>query len=257
MEQAKAAELQYWERWYAEHDREAADYLLKRYLPLVQYHVQRIGTSMPKSVDREELMSYGLVGLYDALEKFDRQRDLKFDTYASFRVRGAILDGLRQQDWMPRSVREKSKKIEKVSEHIEQRYMRSATLEEVAAACEMTPEEVSQILSEGMLANLLSLNDMAGEGGADSAFPALEDRAAPQPEKRLIDKENRRLLAEQIDRLGDKERTVVSLFYYEGLTLTEIGQVMDLSTSRISQIHSKALFKLRQYLRSDNNRWSG
>lgn len=250
MGKSETMESEYWDRWVHSHDVEAANCLLEIYMPLVQYHVQRIGSGLPRNIDRGELQSFGLFGLYDALEKFDRQKDLKFDTYASFRIRGAILDGLRKEDWMPRSIREKSKKIEKAAEKIEQEKMRSATLDEVAQVCEMSTEEVSQILSESLLSNLLSLDD--GSSGKSSEYPpsAIVDIRAVLPEKQLVDQENRMQLAEEIDKLSDKERMVVSLFYFDELTLTEIGQVLKLSTSRISQIHSKALFKLRQFLKA-------
>lgn len=241
-------EQEYWDRWNASRDKHAADALLQIYMPLVQYHVQRISVGLPKNVDRSELQSYGMIGLYDALEKFDRNRYLKFDTYASFRVRGAILDGLRKEDWMPRSVREKSKRIERASEQIEQEQKRSASLEEVANKCKMSVEEVSQVVSDGLLTNLLSLDDGTSPGSSDYLQGAIEDEAASRPDQRLIKKEENQALAKEIDRLSTKERTVISLFYYDGLTLTEIGQVLSLSTSRISQIHSKALFKLRQFL---------
>ncbi|MCI1883048.1 MAG: FliA/WhiG family RNA polymerase sigma factor [Sporolactobacillus sp.] len=248
MDKSVAEENKWWERWRRLRDKQAADVLIQLYMPLVQYHVQRIGSGLPPSVDRSELRSFGLMGLYDALEKFDRKRDLKFDTYASFRVRGAILDGLRKADWMPRSVRDKNKRIEKAAEEIEQEKKRTATLEEVAHKCGMTADEVSRTVSEGMLSTLVSLDDGAGSTGGDYPTASIEDPSAQLPDRYLIEQENKRMLAEQIDKLGEKERTVVSLFYYEGLTLTEIGRVMGLSTSRISQIHTKALFKLRQYL---------
>lgn len=246
-----AEELSCWDRWNRSHDKDAADYLLRLYMPLVHYHVQRISAGLPRSIDRGELQSFGLVGLYDALEKFDRQRDLKFDTYASFRIRGAILDGLRKEDWMPRSVREKSKRIERAAEKIEQEKLGSASIDEVAGACGMTAGEVSQVLSEGLLSNLLSLDDGSPAGRNDHLSAALEDSGAIRPDNHLVDQENRHDLADEIDRLGKNERLVITLFYYEELTLTEIGHVLGLSTSRISQIHSKALFKLRQFL----NNW--
>ncbi|MCL1630860.1 FliA/WhiG family RNA polymerase sigma factor [Sporolactobacillus sp. CPB3-1] len=251
MGKSEHLESKYWDRWIQNRDPEAANCLLEIYLPLVQYHVQRISSGLPRNIDRGELQSFGMLGLYDALEKFDPHRDLKFDTYASFRVRGAILDGLRKEDWMPRSTREKSKKIEKAAEQIEHQKMRTATLEEVADACGMQPEEVSQVLSESLLSNLLSLDDSSSGKGAEFSSSAIEDIQAVQPEKKLIDEENREQLAREIDKLNEKERLVVSLFYFEELTLTEIGQILNLSTSRISQIHSKALFKLRQYLSSN------
>lgn len=248
MGKSETMESKYWDRWIQSHDAEAANCLLELYMPLVNYHVQRIGSGLPRNIDRGELQSFGLLGLYDALEKFDRQRDLKFDTYASFRIRGAILDGLRKEDWMPRSTREKSKRIEKAAEQIEQAKMRSAKLEEVADVCGLSPEEVSQVLSESLLSNLISLDDSSSGKGGEGSSSSIEDNHAVLPEKRLVDQEDRAQLAKEIDKLSEKERLVVSLFYFEELTLTEIGQILNLSTSRISQIHSKALFKLRQYL---------
>lgn len=243
-------ELQCWDRWIRSHDKDAADDLLRLYMPLVHYHVQRICVGLPRNIDRGELQSYGLLGLYDALEKFDKERDLKFDTYASFRIRGAILDGLRKEDWMPRSIREKSKKIERAAEKLEQEKLGSASIEEVAEACEMKVDEVSQVLSESLLSNLLSLDDSSPTGRNDFTSAAIEDFGAVLPDAHLIDQENRKDLAEEIEKLGENERLVIALFYYEELTLTEIGRVLGLSTSRISQIHSKALFKLRKFLKS-------
>lgn len=239
-----------WNLWIDRRDRDAADQLLRLYMPLVQYHVQRISAGLPKNIDRGELHSQALFGLYDALEKFDRRRDLKFETYASFRIRGAILDGLRKEDWMPRSVREKSKRIERAAERIEQEKMGAATIEEVARMCGMSTDEVSQVMSEGLIANLVSLDDGSVQSGDGDGSPMMiEDRSADRPDRHLIEEENHRALAREIDRLSKNERTVVTLFYYEGLTLTEIGRILGLSTSRISQIHSKALFKLRKYLK--------
>lgn len=253
MAKSESQEQEYWRLWTQSHTEDAANALIQMYMPLVQYHVRRISASLPKNIDRGELKSYGLLGLYDALKKFDRHRDLKFDTYASFRIRGAILDGLRKEDWMPRSVREKSKRIERAAEQIEQEKKRSASLEEVAEACGMPDQEVSQIISEGLFSNLLSLDDVFPAGSSDHAPATFEDTAAVLPDQHVLDEENKQRLAEEIDKLNEKERLVVSLFYYDGLTLTEIGKVLSLSTSRISQIHSKALFKLRQFLVTKEN----
>jgi len=243
-------EMECWDRWRREHDKNAADYLLQLYMPLVNYHVQRISAGLPKNVERSELKSHGLYGLYDALEKFDCERDLKFDTYASFRIRGAILDGLRKEDWMPRSVREKIKKIEAAAEKIEQEKMRTATIEEVAAASGMPVEEVGKIMSESLFASLVSLDDDQNVNAGERSASVIEDKVTVLPEEQVIKEENHHLLASQIAQLKHNERLVITLFYYEGLTLTEIGHVLGLSTSRISQIHSKALFKLRKYLKS-------
>ncbi|MFD2616865.1 FliA/WhiG family RNA polymerase sigma factor [Terrilactibacillus laevilacticus] len=241
-------EKQYWKRWIDHRDPEAADNLLKIYLPLVHYHVQRISAGLPNSVSRDELMSHGMFGLYDALEKFDTTRDLKFDTYASFRIRGSIIDGLRKEDWMPRSLREKNKKIEATTEMLEQKYLRSVTIEEVASACELSIDDVAKVVSEDMFANLISLDEEYENDKGEYPVVFVEDKSVPTPDQVILKNEKYKMLSEDIKRLNEKEQLVITLFYYEELTLTEIGHILDLSTSRISQIHSKAIYKLRNYL---------
>lgn len=249
MTRLSSNEDQIWQRWINTKDPQAGDSLIRLYMPLVNYHVQRISVGLPKNVNREDIKSYGLMGLYDALEKFDLSRDLKFDTYASFRIRGTIIDGLRKEDWLPRSLREKNKKIEGAIERLEQRYMRNVTLEEIASEVEMSEEEVNNAITEGFFANVLSID----EGNKDSEEKeglgfTIRDKNTMTPEEHTVKEELYNELAETIGELNDKEQLVVSLFYQEELTLTEIGQVLGLSTSRISQIHSKALFKLRNSL---------
>lgn len=141
-------EQKLWNRWIHERDPDAGDLLIKKYISLVSYHVQRIGAGLPKSVSRDDLTSLGMVGLFDALNKFDINRDLKFDTYASFRVRGAIIDGLRKEDWLPRSAREKAKKLDAQIEQLEQKYMRHVTPEELAEHMEVSVEDVYQTVQE-------------------------------------------------------------------------------------------------------------
>ncbi|MGD6779217.1 FliA/WhiG family RNA polymerase sigma factor [Sutcliffiella horikoshii] len=239
----------YWDLWKTKKDPDAGDFLVKKYMPLVHYHVQRISTGLPKSVKREELKSLAFVGLFDAIEKFDPSRDLKFDTYASFRIRGSIIDGLRKEDWLPRSVREKAKRIESTLENLEQKLMRNATLEEVAAHLDMPEEEVSTVMHEVFYSNILSMDEMPKENDEQShGAYVLKDEKVISPEEELIKSELIQLLGEQIENLTENEQIVISLFYKEELTLTEIGQVLGLTTSRISQIHSKAIFKLRKQL---------
>lgn len=238
----------YWTQWIKKRDQEAADYLLQLYMPLVHYHVKRISVGLPRNISHDDLKSNGLTGLYDALEKFDDNRDLKFDTYASFRIRGAILDGLRKEDWMPRSLREKNKKIEATIEKLEQKHMRNVSLEEVAKNLEMSTDTVAATISEGLFANLLSLDEESGHNKGEQLSYAIEDKKVAHPEDMIIKEEVYKDLADKIAHLNEKEQLVVSLFYYEELTLTEIGHILELSTSRISQIHTKAIFKLRQCL---------
>ncbi|MCM3616236.1 FliA/WhiG family RNA polymerase sigma factor [Sutcliffiella horikoshii] len=239
----------YWNLWKIKKDPDAGDFLVKKYMPLVHYHVQRISTGLPKSVKREELKSLAFMGLFDAIEKFDPSRDLKFDTYASFRIRGSIIDGLRKEDWLPRSVREKAKRIESTLEQLEQSLMRNATLEEVATQLGMPEEEVSAVLHEVFYSNILSMDEMPKENDeiSQGAY-VLKDEKTKSPEEELIKSEAIQQLVHQIESLTENEQLVISLFYKEELTLTEIGQVLGLTTSRISQIHSKAIFKLRKQL---------
>lgn len=243
---AKMTEQYYWRRWQEVQDPEAGDMLIRKYRPLVSYHAQRIGSSLPKSVARDDLFSLGMMGLFDALNKFDPSRDLKFDTYASFRVRGAIMDGLRREDWLPRSSRDRAKKLETSIEKLEQKLMRHASPEEVADFADIPVEEVYTTIQENFYSNVLSTDDRKDDE-EDRSY-SVKDTASKTPEERFMQGEVHRELAEEIKTLTEKEQLVLSLFYTEELTLTEIGEMLELSTSRISQIHSKALFKLRKQL---------
>lgn len=258
MVQASTTEEQkIWENWIQSRDSEAGNLLVKKYMPIVSYHVQRISVTLPKNVSRDDLRSFGLVGLYDALEKFDPSRDLKFDTYASFRVRGAILDGLRKEDWLPRGTREKAKKIEATIGKLEQELMRKVEISEIANELNLSEEEVYTTINEYYFANIISMDERPVDQ-EDKEGPSfhLRDERAIDPEEKVVNDENINDMAKLISQLNDKEQLVLSLFYKEELTLTEIGQVLSLSTSRISQIHSKAIFKLRQSLEKVMNKVS-
>ena len=242
-------EKQAWESWITSKDTEAGNQLIKKYMPLVSFHVQRISVGLPKSVSREELTSLGLMGLYDALQRFDPKRDLKFDTYASFRIRGSIIDGLRKEDWLSRGTREKSKKIEAAIEKLEQKLMRNITAKEIADELEITVEEVYATMNEHFFANVLSIDEQMNDSDEkESQSFSIRDDKTEIPEDKVLKDELVQEMAQKIKELNEKEQLVISLFYKEELTLTEIGNVMNLSTSRISQIHSKAIFKLRHSL---------
>lgn len=242
-------EQAYWQSWVTSRDAQAGNFLVQKYLPLVSYHVQRISVNLPRNVSRDDLRSLGLMGLYDALEKFEPNRDLKFDTYASFRIRGAILDGLRKEDWLPRNTREKAKKIEAAIEKLEQRLARKASIQEISLEVSMTEEEVHSVMNEHFFANILSIDEKpSDQDDKDGQSFIIKDEGTEMPEEKLIKDEMIAEMVKLISQLNEKEQLVISLFYKEELTLTEIGQVMNLSTSRISQIHSKAIFKLRHAL---------
>lgn len=235
-----------WQKWIDCRDPEAGNMLVKRYMPLVSYHVQRISVNLPKNVSRDDIRSLGMMGLFDALERFDLERDLKFDTYASFRIRGAILDGLRKEDWLPRSAREKAKKVEATIERLEQKLMRNVTPNEIATELNMSEEDVYRTINENFFANILSIDEQPQDhDDKDGSKFYIKDHHAKLPEKQVLQEEVYKELSKMIEQLNEKEQLVLQLFYKEELTLTEIGQVMGLSTSRISQIHSRSIYKLR------------
>lgn len=241
-----------WDLWIRNRDPEAGDILVRKYTPLVSYHVQRISSGLPRNVSRDDIMSLGLHGLFDALTKFDPGRDLKFDTYASFRIRGTIIDGLRKEDWLPRSSREKSKKQEEEIMKLEQKLQRHATPEEIAGHMGISVDQVYQTVHEHYFSNVLSIdekiNDDDDEG--QKSF-VIKDEGARTPEQKTMMTELIGDLITKIKELNKNEQLVLSFFYTEEMTLTEIGEILGLSTSRISQIHSKALFKLRKLLAAE------
>ena len=243
-----------WQKWIDCRDPQAGNMLVKKYMPLVSYHVQRISVTLPKSVNRDDIRSLGMMGLFDALERFDPARDFKFDTYASFRIRGAILDGLRKEDWLPRSAREKSKKIEGAIERLEQKLMRNVTPNEIAAELNISEDEVYTAMNENFFANILSIDEHPqDQDDKEGTKYYIKDHHAELPENHVLQEELYEELSKMIEKLNEKEQLVLQLFYKEELTLTEIGQVMGLSTSRISQIHSKSIYKLRTTLEGKKN----
>lgn len=241
-------EDEYWEKWMHDRDPDVGNLLVEKYTPLVTYHVQRISASLPSNVSRDDIMSLGLQGLFDALTKFDPTRELKFDTYASFRIRGTIIDGLRKEDWLSRSSRERTKKLQAEIEKLEQQLMRHVSPEEVAEHLNITVDEVYETIHAQYTANVLSLDEKVQEDDQDEQTFTIKDDEEKTPEEHVMMDELIVDLAVKIKELNQNEQLVISLFYKDELTLTEIGEVLNLSTSRISQIHSRALFKLRKLL---------
>lgn len=239
-----------WERWRSERDPSSGDRLVEAHLHLVDYHVQRISVNLPKSVQRDDLRSHGLIGLYDALEKFDHTRELKFDTYASFRIHGAIIDGLRQEDWLPRSLRDKAKKIDKAAERLEQIHGRNVTSAEIAGELGLKEEDVIHTMNESFFSNLLSIDEPTQESDKEDTYSStIVDHQTPTPDEKLGRQAIYEEMADIIKTLNRNEQLVITLFYFEEFTLTEIGETLNLSTSRISQIHSKTIYKLQQKLK--------
>jgi RNA polymerase sigma factor for flagellar operon FliA len=245
---SKTSHLHFWKRWKEEGDLDARKQLIEHYLPLVDFVSSRMAVGLPKNVTKDELASSGAMGLIDAIEKFDYERGLQFETYASWRIRGSIIDGLRQGDWVPRSVRDKAKKMEDAYAALEQRNLRSASDEEVSDYLNISVREFQQMLQEVAVTTLCSLEDPIREEESETRLSLLVDDKAKSPESTVHDTYLKEALALGIERLTPKERTVVSLFYYEDLSLSEIAEVMSLSPSRISQLHSKAILRLRAAL---------
>ncbi|GAA5415129.1 RNA polymerase sigma-D factor [Paraliobacillus ryukyuensis] len=240
-----------WDQWTQDKDNEIANQLVEHYLYLVHYHAQRIAIHLPKNVEKDDIKSLGLFGLYDALHKFDPKRDLKFDTYASFRIRGAIIDGLRKEDWLPRSTRDKTKKIEQAIHILEQQLHRAPTSTEIATYLNLKKREVEEIIKDSLFSNLLSLEEKAGDNNEDHKEGigySIPDQRNPSPEDKVLSTERVLELVNSIQQLNENEQMVISLFYKEELTFTEIGQILELTTSRISQIHKQAIFKLKKAL---------
>lgn len=245
-------EREEWWRAYKERgEEEARDRLILAYASLVKYVASRVAGGLPPSVDFDDLVSYGILGLLDALEKFDPGRGVKFETYALPRIRGSIIDGLRHVDWVPRSVRQRARQLEEVLASLENRLGRAARDEEVAEALGLSLDDYHRLLQEVHGVTLFSLDELWGGGGTGERLALgqmIEDPAGGEPGEPVEQEEVRRILAEAVDALPERERLVIALYYYEGLTLKEIGQVLSVSESRVSQLHAKAVLRLRARL---------
>jgi RNA polymerase sigma factor for flagellar operon FliA len=221
--------------------------LIKQYLPLVKYVAGKLAVGMPQNVEFDDLVSYGVIGLFDAIEKFDPGKHVKFKTYAVTRVRGAIFDQLRQLDWVPRSVRQKSRELEETVRRLEAQMGRSATDEEIAREMGLNSREFEKLVMKISGTTVLSLNDVwyAGDD-ADrmSIGDSIESPHSRNPDTIVEKQEMKRVIVEAIQDLPDKEKKVLVLYYYEDLTLKEIGAVLGVTESRISQLHTKAIMRL-------------
>ncbi|MFE5584206.1 RNA polymerase sigma factor WhiG [Kitasatospora sp. NPDC056531] len=241
-----------WRSYKETGDQRLREQLILHYSPLVKYVAGRVGVGLPSNVEQADFVSSGVFGLIDAIEKFDIGRAIKFETYAISRIRGAIIDELRALDWIPRSVRQKAKAVERTYATLEARLRRTPHDPEVAAEMGIAIEDLHAIFSQLSLANVVALDELlhpVGEGGDRlSLMDTLEDHGADDPVEVAEDRELRRLLAQAVNTLPEREKTVVTLYYYEGLTLAEIGQVLGVTESRVSQIHTKSVLQLRAKL---------
>ena len=242
--------IELWERWKVIGDIEAKKDLIENYLPLVEYVTNRMSIGLPKNVLKDDLVSHGVMGLIDAIDKFDYERGLQFETYASWRIRGSIIDSLRQGDWVPRSVREKAKRIEEAYHKLEQQYMRTVTDTEICDYLNITEKEFNGIVNDISVSTIFSLEEPLREEESETRMSLLIDHNVKRPESTVDDVFIKQSLEKGIEKLTEKERIVITLFYFEDLSLSEIAEVMSLSPSRISQLHSKAIQRLKGVLES-------
>ena len=223
--------------------------LILHYSPLVKYVAGRVGVGLPPNIEQADLVSYGIFGLIDAIEKFDLERAIKFETYAISRIKGAIIDELRSIDWIPRSVRYKAREVEKAYAALEAKLHRSPSEAEVAEELGIKLEDLHTIFSQVSFVNVVALDELLTAGGEKgdklSLVDTLEDTKAEDPVAAFETEETKYLLAKAINTLPEREKIVVTLYYYEGLTLAEIGQVLGVTESRICQMHTKAVLQLR------------
>jgi len=234
-----------WARYKDSGDPTARDRLIVNYSPLVKFVAGRVGVGLPRSVDPADLMSYGIFGLIDAIDKFDPARGFKFETYAIQRIKGAILDELRALDWVPRSVRARAREIERSLAELEHRLQRTPTDEELADHLGVPLEELQDHLAEISSLGVISLDDVLGPDASGTVADVVADVRGVNPEAQFQEVETRRILADAINRLPDRERLVLTLYYFEGLTLAEIGEVLGVTESRVCQIHAKSVMSLR------------
>ena len=237
-----------WETFKASGDADTRERLILHYAPLVKYVAGRVGAGLPRSVDQNDLASYGLFGLIDAIDKFEPDRGFKFETYAINRIKGAILDELRALDWVPRSVRSRARRIETAVVELEHKLQRAPTEDELAFNLEMEVDELNDALAEIGRSGIAALDEFVSGDSQTSMGEMLSDPSGISPEAVFQSEETRRGLVDAINRLPERERLVVTLYYYEGMTLNEIGDVLGVTESRVCQIHAKTMMSLRNRL---------
>ena len=243
---AEIAEL--WRQYKERSTAEARERLILHYSPLVKFVAGRVAAGLPQNIEQSDLVSYGIFGLIDAIDKFDPGRGYKFETYAISRIKGAIIDELRSIDWVPRSVRAKARAIERAYSKLENELRRSPDDKEVAAELGVTEDELATTLGQISFVGVVALDELLSAGSERGSGGTVGDTIAGgghDPVEAFESEEMRQVLADAINRMPDRERLVLTLYYYEGLTLAEIGNVLGVTESRVCQIHTKAIFQLR------------
>jgi RNA polymerase sigma factor for flagellar operon FliA len=241
-----------WSEFKGTGAREARDRLIVHYSPLVKYVAGRVSAGLPHSIEQADLVSYGIFGLIDAIEKFDTSRNIKFETYAITRIKGSIIDELRSIDWVPRSVRAKARSVERAYAKLEAELLRTPSDTEVAQELGISEDELQQIFNQISFVGLIALDEVlssgSGERGETTTLVDTIPDKGDGPVAAFEVEEMKQLLATAINRLGDREKIVLTLYYYESLTLAQIGEVLGVTESRVCQIHTKAVLQLRSRL---------
>ncbi|MCI9611242.1 MAG: FliA/WhiG family RNA polymerase sigma factor [Eubacterium sp.] len=242
---SKVSKEKLWEMYQIKQTPELREQIILEYAPLVKVVAGRLSMYLGYNVEYDDLVSYGIFGLIDAIDKFDMDKEVKFETYASLRIRGAILDQIRKMDWIPRTVRQKQKKIDEAIKKVEMQTGKTALDEEVARELGVTGDELTEWQSQLKVTNIVSLNEFI-EQGTEPVMDARHNSHFIQPEEQVQETELREKLQEAMEQLTEKEKKVILLYYYEDLTLKEISRVLEVSESRISQLHTKALSKMQR-----------
>jgi RNA polymerase sigma factor for flagellar operon FliA len=245
------SEEELWRLYKKSRDPRIRDFFIRQYAPLVKYVAGKVAIGMPNNVEFDDLVGFGVFGLFDAIEKFDPNKHVKFKTYAVTRIRGSIFDELRSIDWVPRSVRQKTREVEESIRKLEASLGRAATDEEIAREMRIDLREFQQIMLKISGTSVLSLNEVWYTGDENDKISIVESIESPStfnPDTIVEKEEIKRVIVEAINELPEKEKKVLILYYYEDLTLKEIGEVLEVTESRISQLHTKAIMRLRSKL---------
>jgi RNA polymerase sigma factor for flagellar operon FliA len=247
-----------WRRYKVDGDASARERLVVAYSPMVKFVAGRLGAGLPSHVDDADLISYGLMGLIGSIERFEPERGIKFETFAMTRIRGAIIDELRSLDWVPRSVRSRAREIEAAQAKLEHTLQRAPSEAELAAALEISEDELQTSLLEIANSSVYALDELwtvsDSSGDQVSLLDTISDPRADDPQESLASSEIKDRLTEAIASLPEREQLVVALYYYENLTLREIGEVLGVTESRVSQLHTKAVMRLKSGLQPGDDR---
>lgn len=235
---------QLWKQYTQTRDPALKDELIVQYAYLIKYVAGRLSIYFGSNVEFDDLVGYGAFGLIDAIEKFDISKGVKFETYASFRIRGSIIDSIRDLDWVPRSLRQKNKELEKVYVEVENEVGHSATDKEVADKMGISMEDFYKLLNDVNVSSMMSLEEFM-EQNYERGLEIISDNTDDKPEAALENVEIKEVLIDAIDKLPEKEKSVITFYYFEELTLKEISAIMNVTESRISQLHTKALLRMR------------